>query len=80
MKRSREMSALGGFTLIELLIVLSVVGVLAAVTLGMLNGARDKARLARAKTEVGQILRAAELVFSEYGYYPNSVRSCARRS
>ena len=60
-----------GFTLIELLVVIAIIGVLTSVVLVSLNATREKAKIARAKIEIDQIMKAAELVFDEYGYYPN---------
>lgn len=64
-----------GFTLIELLVVIAIIAVLAALTGIYLAGAREEARAERAKVELRQIMSAAELVYSTYGYYPNDSHS-----
>lgn len=53
MKRHRRI--LPGFTLIELLIVIAIIGILASIVLVNLQGARERAKLARFKAAVHSI-------------------------
>ncbi|MFA7169574.1 MAG: type II secretion system protein [Candidatus Paceibacterota bacterium] len=44
-----------GFTLIELLVVISIIGVLSTIAMTSLNGARQKAKVAKAQDEVNKL-------------------------
>ncbi len=69
--KNRQPSMTRGFTLIEILVVVAIIGLLSAVVMASLNAARERANIAKAKAEADQIMKAAELVLDEYGYYPN---------
>ena len=62
-----------GFTLIELLVVMAIIGILSAVVLTSLNGARAKGRDARRISDVKQIQLALELYYDSTGSYPLSI-------
>ena len=59
-----------GFTLIELLIVLSIIGILTAVLIPNLLGARNRAQDAAAKLCSKEILTQAEIYHIDTSTYP----------
>ncbi len=66
-----------GFTLIELLVVMAIIGILSAVVLTSLNGARQKGRDARRISDVKQIQLALELYYDSTGAYPLTIGTAA---
>jgi len=59
-----------GFTLIELLVAMTIVAVLAGVSLVSYQGARKNARDGKRKTDLEQIRSAAEMCRADTGSYP----------
>lgn len=59
-----------GFTLIELLVVIAIIGVLASVVLASVNTARSKARVARAATDLRQLVLVLNFYLDANNVYP----------
>ena len=60
----------GAFTLIELLVVISIIGILASLTLGVSGVASRKAREARIRGELNRLVTEIENYKSKLGSYP----------
>jgi general secretion pathway protein G len=61
-----------GFTLIELLVVVAIIGMLSSIVLSSLNGAREKANIAKVQTDLRQMENAIALLYSDTGLYPGA--------
>lgn len=59
-----------GFTLIEILVVMAIIGILATVGGGSYVTSRVRGRDAERKSSLGQVQRALELYYNDYGVYP----------
>ncbi|OGM68647.1 hypothetical protein A2962_04755 [Candidatus Woesebacteria bacterium RIFCSPLOWO2_01_FULL_39_61] len=62
-----------GFTLIELLTVMSIIAILAAISIFSLNGARESGRDAKRKADLEAVASALELYKADCNYYPNTI-------
>ncbi|NCU28313.1 MAG: type II secretion system protein [Candidatus Moranbacteria bacterium] len=58
-----------GFTLIELLVVVAIIGILSAVVIASLGGARDKGNDAKRRSDLHQIQNALEIYYNDCGTY-----------
>ena len=62
-----------GFTLIELLVVIAIIGILSAIGLVALNGAREKARDAKRKSDLSSIATALAMFYDDQTPSPKYV-------
>ncbi len=69
---ARQIRTLAAFTLIELLVVISIIAVLAAFTIPVLNTVARKKVLDRTRAEMAQIETAIDSYKAAYGFYPPS--------
>ena len=62
----------GGFTLVEILVVVSIIGLLAGLSIPAVGGAMHAARKAKVTTMAHQIRTALTQFNTEYGYFPTN--------
>ncbi len=62
-----------GFTLIEILVVISIIGILIAISLFGIQGARVSSRDTKRKADLETIASAIEIFKNDCGYYPQTV-------
>ena len=60
-----------GFTLVELLVAISIIGVLASLSVISVVSARKKARVTIALNDIAQIRKSIEMIGNDTGYWPN---------
>src|SRR5882672_9299438 len=65
------------FTLIELLTVIAIIAILAGMSIGIVRGSKQRASLARAKSELAVLAQALEDYRRHYGDYPQTGPSAA---
>ncbi len=69
-----------GFTLLELLIVISIIGILAAIVTANLMEAKAGARDAERQANIRELKNAIELYKNKYGVYPDGCNGTTNRT
>jgi general secretion pathway protein G len=62
----------GGFTLIEIMVVITILGILAALIVPRVVGRTDDARIAAAKQDIASVMQALKLYRLDNGRYPTT--------
>lgn len=75
--RLKRQVGLRAFTLIELLTVIAIIGILAAITFGVMRGAQERAAISQAKVELSVLAQALESYKMQYGDYPQAGTAAA---
>jgi general secretion pathway protein G len=69
---ARAAAAARGFTLIEIMVVITILGILAALIVPRIVGRTDDARIAAAKQDIAQVMSALKLYRLDNGRYPTT--------
>lgn len=59
-----------GFTLVEMLVVISIIGLLAAMVVGLAGGAAKTSRMTRVKADLNNLVSAIDRFHTKFGSYP----------
>ncbi len=72
MRASVKVSRHAGFTLIEIMVVVAIIAILGAAVVPKIMSNPDKARVVRAKTDIGKIAQALEMYKLDNYAYPST--------
>ena len=70
--RLQSQAAARAFTLIELLTVISIIGILSAISLNVVKGVKERSSVGLAKAELAALSQALEMYKLQYGDYPQT--------
>ena len=68
---NQDRHSLRGFTLIEVLVVITIIGILASISIPVVGRAIESARRAQARTEVASLDAAVRAYYNEYSRFPH---------
>jgi prepilin-type N-terminal cleavage/methylation domain-containing protein len=70
---SKKRKVKQGFTIVELLVVITIIGILAAITTVAYSGITQKATIASLQSDLSNNSKLLKLYYAEYGYYPSTL-------
>ena len=70
--RTRRHTDRPGFSFIEIMVVVVIIGMLAGAVAMRFGGVVDKAKVERARNDIGTIVNAIELHYTEHNSYPGN--------
>ncbi len=76
---SPQHSTRRGFTLVELLLVLTILGILAAIVVPKFTGRTEQARITAARTQISTFSTALEAFEVDTGSYPRSLQDLVQQ-
>ena len=71
---NRKSKIVNGFTLVEMLLVITIIGILAALVIPKMVGRSEQARLAAAHADISSIKTALDAYEVDNGFYPKSLQ------
>ena len=82
-KPNVERSRNSGFSLIELLVVVSIIVILAGITIGVMSQVNAKRDISTTSKNIGMVRTKLEAFYNEQGYYPvgqNATSACVYKA